>query len=154
MENIKKCPYCGEEIMANAEKCNYCGELLTAGDKKPRESSFKSFWEQDYLNFKGELSRKTYWSYCLYSFLILIVAAFFTGLLFMFLSKFVLLGQLELAFLSLGLIPFLISISVRRLHDIDKQWTWMLLVLIPIAGWIWLLVLMLQKGKTINHECV
>ena len=25
----KRCPYCGEEIMATAKKCRYCGEWLT-----------------------------------------------------------------------------------------------------------------------------
>ena len=27
-ENIKTCPYCGEEIMATAKKCKHCGEWL------------------------------------------------------------------------------------------------------------------------------
>ena len=27
-QNTKKCPYCGEEVLAVAKKCRFCGEWL------------------------------------------------------------------------------------------------------------------------------
>ena len=39
MENTKRCPMCGEEILAVAKKCRFCGEVLEAPPKEPVKKS-------------------------------------------------------------------------------------------------------------------
>ena len=34
MEQMKRCPMCGEQILAIAKKCRYCGEFLDADAKR------------------------------------------------------------------------------------------------------------------------
>ena len=37
MEETKRCPYCGEEILAVARKCKHCGEWLDKEEPKKEE---------------------------------------------------------------------------------------------------------------------
>ncbi len=41
---------------------------------------------------------------------------------------------------SLAFLVPSISVSIRRLHDIDRSGWWLLLVLVPIIGWLVLLI--------------
>ncbi|MBQ6728890.1 MAG: DUF805 domain-containing protein [Bacteroidales bacterium] len=114
---------------------------------KPNESLFKScFWEQitkHYCVFNGNVDRKTFWVCYLYWVLIMWVI----GGVSVF---FPLIGSALLLIVSLGLtLPFL-GLMVRRLHDIGKKGTWLLISFVPIVGPIWFLVLMVQKGETQN----
>ena len=34
-----------------------------------------------------------------------------------------------------------LAVAMRRLHDIGKSGWWLLLILLPLIGWIWLIVL-------------
>ena len=47
---------------------------------------------------------------------------------------------------SLGVLLPSIGVAIRRLHDTDRSGWWLLLVLIPILGWIALLVFYFQDG--------
>ncbi|MDV6167570.1 DUF805 domain-containing protein [Flavobacterium sp. DG1-102-2] len=91
----------------------------------------------NYANFSGRARRSEYWYYALCNFLIslvLQVVDYFIG--------FGLLGGIYgLAVLVPGLAVF-----VRRLHDVNKSGWFILLLLLPVIGWIWLLVLLFTEG--------
>lgn len=88
-----------------------------------------------YADFTGRATRQEFWMFMLFSFIAqFIVSA--TGL-----------DTLAAIFLLALLIPSL-SISVRRLHDVNKSGWWLLLAILPLIGWIILIVFMAHKGKT------
>ncbi len=88
MEELKKCPHCGEEIKAEAKKCRYCGEWLeqpeptdsvagvnTSNASAPQQTgAFKESYFNNYfisgikncVNFKGTASAKEFWFLLLY----------------------------------------------------------------------------------------
>ncbi|MBN8553649.1 MAG: DUF805 domain-containing protein [Caulobacterales bacterium] len=39
-----------------------------------------------------------------------------------------------------------VAVSIRRMHDIGKSGWWVLVGLIPLIGWIWLLILAAGQG--------
>ncbi|MEM7531642.1 MAG: DUF805 domain-containing protein, partial [Chloroflexota bacterium] len=39
-----------------------------------------------------------------------------------------------------------LAVNVRRLHDVGKSGWMLLLILLPIIGWIWLLILNVREG--------
>jgi uncharacterized membrane protein YhaH (DUF805 family) len=90
-----------------------------------------------YANFNGRASRSEYWWWVL--FVILVSAA--TGMVSEMLS-----GIFSLAIL----LPYL-AVGARRLHDTDRSGWFLLLNLIPLIGWIILLVFFIQEGKEPNR---
>jgi uncharacterized membrane protein YhaH (DUF805 family) len=47
---------------------------------------------------------------------------------------------------SLALLLPNLGLSVRRLHDINRSGWWILISLIPVVGWIIILIWAIQKG--------
>jgi uncharacterized membrane protein YhaH (DUF805 family) len=98
---------------------------------------------RNYANFSGRTPRSGYWFWTLFVVLVSLVAK---------IVDFGLTGDprggLVAGIVSLILIIPGIAISVRRLHDRDKSGWFFLLCLIPIVGWIILLVWYCQRGTT------
>lgn len=81
-----------------------------------------------YATFTGRARRSEFWYFNLFYSLIYFLL-FITGI-----------GIFILPIVGLAFILPLLSVGVRRLHDIGKSGWWILINLIPIIGWIIFLV--------------
>jgi uncharacterized membrane protein YhaH (DUF805 family) len=98
-----------------------------------------------YADFSGRARRKEYWMFVLISFLISIAASILDEVLDTKYGSVVQYGLFSLAYSLAVFIPSL-AVAVRRLHDIDKSGWYLLVVLIPLVGIVWLLILLIREG--------
>jgi uncharacterized membrane protein YhaH (DUF805 family) len=91
----------------------------------------------NYVNFSSRACRSEYWYWVLFIVLADIVAGIIDYVLGM-----------QIVSSIFGLVTLLpgIAVSIRRLHDLDRTGWWILLGLIPIIGWIILLIWYISKG--------
>ena len=104
-----------------------------------------------YVKFDGRARRKEYWMFVLFNAIFGIVASLLDNLLGLNFSS----EYSSYASVSTGIIASVYSLAVflptlavgvRRLHDIGKSGWWLLIALVPLAGPIWLLVLLATNG--------
>lgn len=99
-----------------------------------------------YAVFSGRARRKEYWMFVLFNFIFALVASLIDlgiGLLTFAAFGF---GLLYILYTLAVFVPGL-AVSVRRLHDVGKSGWYYLIILIPIAGSIWLLVLLCTDSQ-------
>ena len=97
-----------------------------------------------YVDFSGRARRKEFWMYFLFYTIFYIVATFIeeaTGNPFITLIY------------ALALALPTISIATRRLHDIGRTGWWQLLGVIPLLGFIVLIIFYVQDSKPDNKFC-
>ena len=97
-----------------------------------------------YAVFSGRSRRKEYWYFVLFVVIVSIVLSLIDSLFGTYHreSGTGLLGGI----FSLAILIPSIAVSVRRLHDIDRTGWWVLISLVPLVGWIVLLVFHVQDG--------
>lgn len=102
---------------------------------------FKDTITNRYATFKGRASLAEYWSFFLVGIIINIVF-YILGLIiggwFLSVIKWI---------VSLLLFIPNLAVGVRRLHDTGKGGGWIFINLVPLIGWIWFIILMVQKGE-------
>jgi uncharacterized membrane protein YhaH (DUF805 family) len=90
-----------------------------------------------YATFTGRASRSEFWWFVLF----LVLASAACG---------VVSDKLSAAFTIATLVPAM-AVGARRLHDVDKSGWMQLIGLIPIVGWILVIVWCAQAGKEPNR---
>tara|TARA_B100001113_G_scaffold349258_1_gene344376 strand:+ start:213 stop:590 length:378 start_codon:yes stop_codon:yes gene_type:complete len=102
----------------------------------------------NYANFTGRARRKEYWMFALFQAIIMIVLVILDNVLGLGFD----IGGIPLGYgvlYTIGALAHFIpglAVNVRRLHDVGKSGWFYLIVLIPLIGIIWLLVLMCTDG--------
>ena len=103
-----------------------------------------------YAEFNGRARRKEYWMFTLFNFIFLIVALILDNLLGTAITG-VGYGFFYILYALAVLIPGL-AVCVRRLHDVGKSGWMFFIILIPIAGGIWMLILMVTDSIAGENE--
>jgi uncharacterized membrane protein YhaH (DUF805 family) len=142
------CRHCGASINELAPFCPKCGAPQRAeagGDGIPRTfgNSIKICWSK-YADFSGRAPRAEYWYWTLFAVLLGIGAALVAGMLVIATDS----RAPAILRIVVDLVLFLpgLAVQVRRLHDLDKTGWWLLLIFIPVVGWIILLVWWCTQG--------
>jgi uncharacterized membrane protein YhaH (DUF805 family) len=96
-----------------------------------------------YATFSGRARRSEFWWFALFSFIANIVAAMIDGALGLHLVQ---------PLYSLGVLLPSLAVGARRLHDIGRSGWWMLIVVIPLVGWIIAIIWYAKEGTPGTNE--
>jgi uncharacterized membrane protein YhaH (DUF805 family) len=96
-----------------------------------------------YSQFEGRATRREFWWWVLFTMLVA------TGL---GLFSVVPVGEGDLGALLSGIWWLVVllpstAVAVRRLRDAGRAWWWLLLMLVPVAGWVVLVILWCQPTR-------
>jgi len=104
---------------------------------------------KNYVGFTGRAHRPEYWYFTLFNFLIAMGIAFFERLIGLAGAE---AGGPLSGLYSLALLVPSLAVGVRRLHDSGKSGFWLLLLFLPVIGWVILLFFMVLPGEGGTNE--
>jgi len=104
---------------------------------------------KNYINFQGRARRKAYWMFVLFN----IIAAVIVGAIdnVLGLTREGGYGPISGLYSLAVFLPGL-ALAVRRLHDTGRTGWWMLIGLIPVIGWIVLLIFFVTDSQPGSNQ--
>jgi len=100
---------------------------------------------KQYADFTGRARRQEYWMFVLFNIIFSAAAGMVDGMLGSNITE--RLGIVGTLYYLAILVPS-IAVAVRRLHDVGKSGWMVLIILIPLVGFIWLIVLLATDGQS------
>ena len=101
---------------------------------------------KNYVGFSGRSRRSEYWYFTLFYLVIAIVLSVLDGIVFGGSVDGNGTPVLSGLFMLAMLLPS-IAVGIRRLHDTDRSGWWLLMGLVPLVGFIVLIVFFVQDSK-------
>ncbi len=105
---------------------------------------------KQYTDFNGRARRKEYWMYTLFNMIFVFAAIVIDNGMGTTVAE-LHYGIVYCLYVFAIILPTL-AVLVRRLHDVGKSGWFYFITLIPIAGPIWLLVLLCKEGVAGDNE--
>jgi uncharacterized membrane protein YhaH (DUF805 family) len=99
--------------------------------------------QQKYATFDGRARRSEFWWFALFSFAVGVAASLLDSALGS--------GRLINGLVSLALLVPSLAVGARRLHDTGRSGWWQLIGIIPVIGWIVLIVWFVQDSQQDNQ---
>ena len=110
----------------------------------PLVDYYKKVVLENYANFSGRARRAEFWWFVLANLIIYVILGILMGVSDIFFVLYVVYG--------LAVLVPSIAVAVRRLHDTGKSGWFILIGLIPLVGFIILLVFYLQDSQQGSNE--
>ena len=112
------------------------------------QESIKTCLQRKYATFNGRARRSEYWFFVLFTALVGIVAGILDSILGWRNGSYGT-GPIQ-GILQLALLVPTLAVGARRLHDTGRSGWWQLISLIPLVGWIILIVFYVQDSQQDN----
>lgn len=100
---------------------------------------YLEMWQR-YCDFSGSTGVRGYWMAVLFNFLVGVLIGIGSTL-----TRGGIFALISMAYSLAVLLPSL-GLTVRRLRDAGKEWYWIFVALIPLVGWVWLIILLCKPS--------
>jgi len=106
--------------------------------------------QRKYAEFRGRARRSEYWFFILFTAIASAVGAALDAIFRIRSGAYGGTGPIQ-GVIQLALLLPTLAVGVRRLHDTGRSGWWLLVGLIPVVGWVFLVVFFVQDGQPDNQ---